>query len=186
MTGLILDSVLILLLLGALAYGVRLEIKLKALRAGQGEFARAVADLNGAAMRAESAMLGLRSAAEETDEQADKLCDHIVATADLDAISHMTTGASLDSNPDGTSAQLLASLERPASEGNMAFLSLPVVKGSYERVAAQLDEIARKNFLGDQLVYVVVGDASVVRPQLEALGLPVEERSLASIAGGSR
>jgi pyrimidine oxygenase len=80
--------------------------------------------------------------AEETDEAADRLCDHIVATADLDAISHMTTGASLDSNPDGTSAQLLASLERPAAEGNMAFLSLPVVKGSYERVAAQLDEIA--------------------------------------------
>jgi zinc protease len=52
--------------------------------------------------------------------------------------------------------------------------------------AAQLDEIARRNFLGDQLVYVVVGDAGVVRPQLEALGLPVEERSLASIAGGSR
>ncbi len=68
MTGLILDSALILLLLGALAYGVRLETKLKALRAGQGEFARAVGELNGAAMRAESAMLGLRSAAEETDE----------------------------------------------------------------------------------------------------------------------
>ncbi len=80
--------------------------------------------------------------AEETDAEADRMCDHIVANADLDAISVMTTGASLDTNPDGTSAQLLASLERPAAEGNMAFLSLPVVKGSYERVAAQLDEIA--------------------------------------------
>lgn len=80
--------------------------------------------------------------AEETDDEADRLCDHIVANADLEAISYMTTGASLDTNPDGTSAQLLASLERPAAEGNMAFLSLPVVKGSYERVAAQLDEIA--------------------------------------------
>ncbi|MBP2367949.1 LLM class flavin-dependent oxidoreductase [Pseudonocardia parietis] len=80
--------------------------------------------------------------AEETDEEADKLCRHIVENADLEAISYMTTGASLDTNPDGTSAQLLTSLERPAEEGNMAFLSLPVVKGSYERVAAQLDEIA--------------------------------------------
>jgi pyrimidine oxygenase len=80
--------------------------------------------------------------AEETDDEADRLCAHIVENADLEAISYMTTGASLDTNPDGTSAQLLASLERPASEGNMAFLSLPVVKGSYERVAAQLDEIA--------------------------------------------
>ncbi|GLZ47014.1 hypothetical protein Acsp06_31990 [Actinomycetospora sp. NBRC 106375] len=80
--------------------------------------------------------------AEETDEDADRVCDHIVANADLEAISYMTTGASLDTNPDGTSAQLLASLERPAAEGNMAFLSLPVIKGSYERVAAQFDEIA--------------------------------------------
>ena len=40
--------------------------------------------------------------------------------------------------------------------------------------AAELDEVARANFLGDDLVYVVVGDREVVEPQLESLGLDVE------------
>ncbi len=40
--------------------------------------------------------------------------------------------------------------------------------------AAELDTIARENFVEDDLVYVVVGDASVVRPQLDALDLEVE------------
>ncbi|OBX19144.1 peptidase M16 [Erythrobacter sp. QSSC1-22B] len=44
--------------------------------------------------------------------------------------------------------------------------------------AADLDTIARQNFVEDDIVYVVVGDASVVRPQLEALDLDVEEIAL--------
>ncbi|WP_281689958.1 LLM class flavin-dependent oxidoreductase [Pseudonocardia thermophila] len=80
--------------------------------------------------------------AEETDAEAEKLCQHILDHADKEAISRMLGSAELDTNPDGTSAQLLASLARPADEGNMAFLSIPVVKGSYESVARQFDEIA--------------------------------------------
>lgn len=80
--------------------------------------------------------------AEETDAEAERLCQHILDNADTEAISLMLGGAALDTNQDGTSAQLLASLARPADEGNMAFLSLPVVKGSYESVARQFDEIA--------------------------------------------
>ena len=106
------------------------------------DIATKVKDLGGQAGRDVGTFALYCIIAEETDEAADRLCQHIVDQADLEAISFMTTGASLDTNPDGTSARLLESLERPASEGNMAFLSLPVVKGSYERVAAQLDEIA--------------------------------------------
>jgi predicted Zn-dependent peptidase len=51
--------------------------------------------------------------------------------------------------------------------------------------AADLDTIARDNFVEDQLVFVVVGDAAVVRPQLESLGLPVEVRSVESIVGSA-
>ena len=40
--------------------------------------------------------------------------------------------------------------------------------------AAELDEVARANFRGGDLVYVVVGDRAVVEPQLEALDLEVE------------
>ena len=41
----------------------------------------------------------------------------------------------------------------------------------------QLDAAARADFKGEDLVFVVVGDAAVVRPQLDALGLPVEIRA---------
>jgi len=40
--------------------------------------------------------------------------------------------------------------------------------------AAQLDATAKVALAGDDVVFVVVGDAAVVRPQLDGLGLPVE------------
>jgi predicted Zn-dependent peptidase len=52
--------------------------------------------------------------------------------------------------------------------------------------AGELDEQALATFLKDELVFVVVGDADVVAPQLQALGLPVEVRQAAGeqAAGG--
>ncbi len=44
--------------------------------------------------------------------------------------------------------------------------------------AAELDAEALGALIGADLVFVVVGDASVVGPQLEALGLPVEVREV--------
>lgn len=44
--------------------------------------------------------------------------------------------------------------------------------------AASLDQAARQAIKPDDLVWVVVGDAAKVRPQLEALGLPVEQMTL--------
>ncbi|WP_338447461.1 pitrilysin family protein [Pelagerythrobacter marensis] len=49
--------------------------------------------------------------------------------------------------------------------------------------APQLDAAARAALLGDDLVFVVVGDASVVEPQLEGIGLPVEVRRSESGSG---
>ena len=67
MTGMILDGVLMLLLVAALGYGVRLERKLTALREGQQAFASAVTDLNAAAGRAENALASRRASGQETD-----------------------------------------------------------------------------------------------------------------------
>jgi hypothetical protein len=39
---------------------------------------------------------------------------------------------------------------------------------------AEIDAAARKALSTGDLVYVVVGDAAVVKPQLDGLGLPVE------------
>jgi predicted Zn-dependent peptidase len=44
--------------------------------------------------------------------------------------------------------------------------------------AATLDTAARRYINPDNFVWVVVGDASVVRPQLQSLGLPIEELTL--------
>jgi len=73
MTGIILDSVLMLLLVAALGYGVRLEKKLTALRAGQLAFASAVTELNAAAGRAENALASLRASGEEADMLHDRI-----------------------------------------------------------------------------------------------------------------
>ena len=67
LVGTVMDLLLIGLILAAIGYGMRLDKRLRALREGQDSFARAVAELNVAAGRAESAMAELRAAGEETD-----------------------------------------------------------------------------------------------------------------------
>ena len=45
--------------------------------------------------------------------------------------------------------------------------------------AADMDKAAREAINADRLIWVVVGDAKLVRPQLDAVGLPVEMGTLA-------
>ncbi len=86
MTGIILDAVLMLLLVAALGYGVRLEKKLTALRAGQMAFAGAVTELNSAAGRAESAVAQLRSSGEEADMLHDRILKARAVKHELEAL----------------------------------------------------------------------------------------------------
>lgn len=69
-----LNLLLVALLIAALAFGWRLERRLKALRDSHDGFARAVADLDAAAARAEQGLADLRAA---TDEAADSLAGRI-------------------------------------------------------------------------------------------------------------
>jgi hypothetical protein len=84
-TAIALNGLLAVLLLIALVFGVRLERRLKALRDSHEGFAKAVADLDRAAMRAEQGLADLRAA---TDEAADSLAGRIaqaqVLAAQLD------------------------------------------------------------------------------------------------------
>ena len=48
---------------------------------------------------------------------------------------------------------------------------------------AQMDAAIRAQVDPSRFVYVIVGDASVVRPQLDGLGLPVEEVDTATLGG---
>jgi hypothetical protein len=72
--GLIMNVLLGLLLVGALALGWRLEGRLKALRSSHEGFIKAVEDLDRAAARAEQGLADLRAA---TDEAADTLAARI-------------------------------------------------------------------------------------------------------------
>ena len=54
------------------------------------------------------------------------------------------------------------------------------VAGRYQSLTApQLDQAARAVIDPDKLVWVIVGDAAVVKPQLDRLGMPVEVRPAA-------
>ena len=86
MTGMILDGVLMLLLVAALGYGVRLERKLTALRDGQQAFASAVTDLNAAAGRAEAALASLRASGQETDLLHDRIIKAREVKAQLETL----------------------------------------------------------------------------------------------------
>lgn len=94
MTGIILDSILILLLLSAIGYGIKLERKLKALRDGQLAFAGAVAELNSAAGRAEAALATLRASGSETDLLHDRIMKARAVKQELEVlISRAPRGA---------------------------------------------------------------------------------------------
>jgi hypothetical protein len=72
--ALIMNALLGVLLMGALALGWRLERRLKALRSSHESFTRAVEDLDRAAARAEQGLADLRAA---TDEAAETLAGRI-------------------------------------------------------------------------------------------------------------
>ena len=86
MTGLLLDGILMVLLVAALGYGVRLERKLSALRAGQQAFASAVTELNTAAGRAEQALATLRASGHETDLLHDRIVKAREVKAQLEGL----------------------------------------------------------------------------------------------------
>lgn len=63
-----LDVILVTLLISALAVGLRLNRRLKALREGQESFVKAVGELDVAAARAEAGLMALRAASEDAHD----------------------------------------------------------------------------------------------------------------------
>ncbi len=79
----------------------------------------------------------------DTDDEAQRIAADIVQRADRGAISNMLASAGLDTNAAGTSAHLKNALAQSIEEGNMAFMSIPVILGSPATVARQIDDIAQ-------------------------------------------
>lgn len=86
-----LDGLLITLLVAALALGLRLNVRLKGLKDGQLEFAKAAQELNTAVNRAEAGLAALRQA---TEEAHDSLLARIETARDLTAkLDHVNRDA---------------------------------------------------------------------------------------------
>lgn len=117
MTGMILDGVLMLLLVAALGYGVRLERKLSALRAGQLAFASAVSELNTAAGRAETALATLRASGHETDLLHDRIVKAREVKAQLEALMARSPVARVapTAEPERTEPRLVAPAPAPVA-----------------------------------------------------------------------
>ena len=86
MAGMIMDAVLMLLLVAAVGYGIKLERKLAVLRAGQLAFAQAVSELNNAAGRAENTLATLRASGQETDLLHDRIIKAREVKAQLETL----------------------------------------------------------------------------------------------------
>lgn len=67
--ALIIDGILIFLLIGAIAQGLRLHRALKTIRSGQDELSRIVGSLNQSVTEAQRGVIALKSAATEAEEQ---------------------------------------------------------------------------------------------------------------------
>lgn len=130
MTGIIMDGVLILLLVAAVGYGVKLERKLTALRAGQLAFASAVTELNSAASRAEAALATLRASGQETDLLHDRIIKAREVKAQLETLIARAPTA-----PIATRIE-----ERPTPRADLAPAPAPVEDDDRARRMAALAE----------------------------------------------
>ncbi|MDP3370611.1 MAG: insulinase family protein, partial [Brevundimonas sp.] len=75
-----------------------------------------------------------------------------------------------------TSGQILGALRSNALYGRPDDYQETLASRTRALTAADMDAAARAAIDPSRFVWVVVGDAAVVQPQLEALGLPVEVR----------
>ena len=111
-----LDGLLILLLLTAVAVGVRLNRKLKDLKDSQSGFIKAVGELDAAAMRAESGLAALRDA---TTDAHDQLLTRIESArglvARLDRVLPETETAAAEARSAAEAANVAAEAARRAA-----------------------------------------------------------------------
>ena len=76
-----------------------------------------------------------------------------------------------------TSYQVLGALQSNALYGRADDYPETLAGRINALTAQEMDAAARAAIQPSRFVWVVVGDASVVKPQLDALGLPVEVRA---------
>lgn len=119
--------------------------------------------------------------AAETDEEAQKKVDHIVEGQDIEALKNIVGSASMDPQTGGTSEHFVNGLTAPPEEGNLTFMSFPVMQGSYESVAEQIATLERDTSVSGLLMTFVD-----FVPDLEIFGeriLPLVKEKYAALQG---
>ena len=168
MTGIILDSILMLLLAAAIGYGIKLEKKLKALREGQLAFAGAVTELNAAAGRAEQALATLRASGQETDLLHDRIIKARAVKQELEVLIARAP-AGLPSRSAVSQAEVR---EEPVLE-----LTVPA-----SQVTPLLDDAARARRMASLMERVEGARASMKAPQARpAAAAPIAAESFAPV-----
>jgi predicted Zn-dependent peptidase len=109
------------------------------------------------------------------------ISDYLTTKGTTEAERNQTINSQILSLPGSfeTSSDLLGAMMRNRMLGRPDdyYATLP---GVYRAMtAADLDKAAREAINPDRLIWVVVGDAKLVKPQLDAVGLPVEMGTLA-------
>ncbi|SCW80026.1 Predicted Zn-dependent peptidase [Sphingobium faniae] len=109
------------------------------------------------------------------------ISDFLATKGTTEAERNQTINSQILSLPGSfeTSSDLLGAMMRNSLLGrpDNYYETLP---GTYRAMtAADMDKAAREAIGADRLIWVVVGDAKLVRPQLDAVGLPVEMGTLA-------
>ena len=114
-----LNLILCLLLVCALAYGVRLERRLKAIRDGQLAFGKAVTELNMATERARAGLAELRGA---TDESTDMLGGRISRAREVaDRLDRLVSRAEITPQVQAAPVSTLAAARPPVRAQSPAF-----------------------------------------------------------------
>ncbi|EQB31000.1 M16 family metallopeptidase [Sphingobium ummariense] len=109
------------------------------------------------------------------------ITDFLTAKGTTETERNQTINSQILSLPGSfeTSSDLLAAMMRNDLIGRPDdyYARLPAIYRAM--TAADFDKAAREAIAADRLIWVVVGDAKLVRPQLDAVGLPVETGTLA-------
>ena len=109
------------------------------------------------------------------------MSDYLTAHGTTEAERNQTINGQILSLPGSfeTSSDLLSAMMRNDLIGRPDDYYETMPKTYRAMTAADLDKAAREAINPDRLIWVVVGDAKLVRPQLDAVGLPVEMGTLA-------
>lgn len=173
MTGIILDSILMLLLVAAIGYGIKLERKLKTLREGQLAFAAAVTELNSAAGRAEQALATLRASGQETDLLHDRIIKARAVKQELEVLIARAPARPAESRIETREDERRAAAKALAGMDAMIEAEAETVRTS--SVAPLLDDEARARRMASLMERIEGARAVMKAPSPKPA--PVSERA---------